>query len=159
MFEVASSRVGPARELTTTVAAVIITDLPDHLHEATVELWSATGLTRPWNDPRADLDRALSSPNARILAGLEEPAGPELLATAMVGYDGHRGWIYYLAVQPHHQGHGLARQLLAAAEEWLAGHVPKVQLMIRRDNAPVARFYEHLGYEHSDVTVLSRWLS
>ena len=65
--------------------------------------------------------------------------------------------MYYLAVQPCYQGHGLGRGLVGAAEAWLGDSIPKVHVMVRRENSAAARFYEHLGYRSSDVVVLSRW--
>lgn len=130
--------------------------LPRHLADAAVLLWERCGLTRPWNDPRADLLRALDGPSSTVLAALD---GEDLLGTVLVGHDGHRGWVYYLAVQPGRQGAGLGRSLMAAAEEWLAGQaVPKVQLMVRSENAAVLAFYEALGYADQDVVVLGRFL-
>ncbi|MBU3076342.1 GNAT family acetyltransferase [Sphingomonas quercus] len=125
---------------------------------AAVALWQAAGLTRPWNDPAADINAALACASSTVLAGHDE--GGRLIATVMAGYDGHRGWLYYLAVAGDRQGEGLGRQMVAAAEGWLAGQgAPVVRLMVRTDNAPVAAFYERLGYEPSEVRVLGRRLS
>lgn len=122
---------------------------------AAVALWQACGLTRPWNDPAVDFDRAVGGQGSAIL-GVD--AGAALVGTVMVGDDGHRGWLYYLAVAPSHRGSGLARILVAAAEGWLRDRgVPKVQLMIR-DGNDAAGFYAALGYEAADVTVMARWL-
>lgn len=122
---------------------------------AAVALWQACGLTRPWNDPAADFDRALAGEGSAVL-GLCD--GGALVGTVMVGEDGHRGWLYYLAVAPGHRGRGLARALVAAAEDWLrARGVPKVQLMVR-DGNDAAGLYATLGYEPAAVTVLARWL-
>ncbi len=78
----------------------------------------------------------------------------------MVGHDGHRGWMYYLAVAPDAQGGGLGRAMVGHAEAWLkASGAPKVQLMIRAENEPVARFYQALGYRTETVVVMSRWLA
>jgi ribosomal protein S18 acetylase RimI-like enzyme len=119
-----------------------------------VALWIAAGLARPWNDPVADLDRALAGPSSTVLAALGDDGG--LVGTVMVGHDGHRGWLYYLAVDEARRGEGIGRALVAAAEAWVADAVPKVQLMIRADNVAAVAFYERLGYERSDVTVLGR---
>ena len=124
---------------------------------AAVALWQACGLTRPWNDPHADLALALSSPISTVLAGRLDG---RLVATAMVGCDGHRGWVYYLAVDPELQrgGHGAA--MMQAAEEWLkAQGAPKLNLMVRADNAAAAGFYEAIGYARSDVMVLQKVLT
>lgn len=126
-------------------------------HVAALALWEASGLTRPWNDAGADLRRALQGPESTVLGGYLDGAG--LVATAMVGHDGHRGWVYYLAVDPAHRRRGFGRHMMAACEDWVHRHgIPKIQLMVRRDNAEALGFYEGLGYEVSDVTVLGRRL-
>jgi len=127
----------------------------DHRAEVTA-LWEQAGLTRPWNDPDGDFARAVSGPTSAVL-GIVGDDG--LLATAMVGHDGHRGWIYYVAVRDSLHGQGLGRSVMAAAEGWLhrAG-APKVQLMVRADNTAVADFYRRLGYDAAGVTVFARWL-
>ncbi len=135
---------------------VTIQQLPEHLYSDAVALWQQTGLTRPWNDPAADLHRAMTGSASTVLAALEHE---KLLATAMVGHDGHRGWVYYLAVTPAAQGRGLGRRLTQACEQWVRDRgVPKIQLMVRTDNAPVAAFYERLGYADAQVVVLGRRL-
>ena len=123
---------------------------------AAVALWQRCGLTRPWNDPGADFDRALAAEGSALL-GVDDQAGG-MLATVMVGDDGHRGWLYYLAVAPDHRGRGMGRLLVAAAEDWLRERgVPKVHLMVR-DGNDAAAFYHRLGYERADVVVMARWL-
>jgi ribosomal protein S18 acetylase RimI-like enzyme len=121
------------------------------------DLWAEVDLTRPWNDPAADFDRALAGPTSTVL-GLRREG--KLIGTAMVGHDGHRGWVYYLAVSPAHQRRGLGAELISAAEDWLrsVGAV-KVQLMVRHTNHRTKSFYAGLGYEDADVSVLARWLS
>lgn len=138
-----------------TVAAVIV-PLPRAQRADAVALWHAAGLTRPWNDADADLRRALEGPSSTVLAATE---GDRLVGTVMVGQDGHRGWLYYLAVADDRRGRGVGRALVAAAEEWLAGSVPKAQLMVRGDNAAAVAFYERLGYERQDTVVLGRRFS
>lgn len=121
-----------------------------------VALWTETGLTRPWNDPEADFHRALNGLTSSVL-GLKHDN--ELVGSVMVGHDGHRGWIYYLAVARDHQGNGIGSELMRTAEEWLRGMgAVKVQLMVRSQNDSLSSFYEKAGYEISDVRVLSRWL-
>ncbi|WP_433801369.1 GNAT family acetyltransferase [Actinomycetospora sp. CA-084318] len=129
-----------------------IRDLRPDEADAAIDLWHAAGLTRPWNDPRSDLDRALAGPSSTVLAAVDDEGG--LLGTVMVGHDGHRGWMYYLAAAV--RGRGVGRALVAAAEERLAADVPKVQLMVRADNDDAGAFYAHLGYARSDVTVWQR---
>jgi ribosomal protein S18 acetylase RimI-like enzyme len=139
-------------------ASLTITDLhPDEI-EAAVGLWEACGLTRPWNDPRADACLALAGPASTVLAGHD--AGGRLVATAMVGADGHRGWVYYLAIAPDLRGLGHGEAMMRAAEAWaLARGMPKLQLMVRGDNTGVINFYEAIGYAVEDRTIMSRRLS
>jgi ribosomal protein S18 acetylase RimI-like enzyme len=119
-----------------------------------VALWQRAGLTRPWNDPQRDIAFARDSANATVLVGR---AGPDLVASVMVGHDGHRGVVYYLSVAPEAQGAGLGRAAMAAAEQWLRGKgVWKINLMIRADNTAVRGFYEALGYVVEDRTVMAR---
>lgn len=134
-----------------------LVDLPDSLSEEAVALWHANGLTRPWNDPHADSLRALAGPCSAVLAALDE--ANLLLGTAMVGHDGHRGWVYYLAVRSESQRSGLGRALMQACESWLRDRsVPKVNLMVRTTNSAVIAFYEALGYEDGEVVVLGKFL-
>ena len=136
---------------------MLIVPLPPDRADDAVALWHETGLTRPWNDPLEDLRRALDGPSSTVLACLADDDG--LLGTAMVGHDGHRGWVYYLAVRPAEQGRGLGRRLVGACEDWVrACGVPKVQLMVRADNAAAQGFYARLGYADAGVVVLGRRL-
>jgi ribosomal protein S18 acetylase RimI-like enzyme len=124
--------------------------------DAATALWAATGLTRPWNDPGVDFDRALTGRTSSVLGAFDDH---ELVATAMVGDDGHRGWVYYLAVDPDRHDGGLGRRMMAEAERWLRERgVVKVNLMVRRDNDAARGFYERLGYRDAETTVLARWL-
>jgi ribosomal protein S18 acetylase RimI-like enzyme len=135
--------------------AVIVPATADDA-DAAVALWNACGLTRPWNDPHADFARALATPTAAMLLARDAAV---VAGTVMVGHDGHRGWIYYLAVAPDRRGQGTGRALMAAAEDWLrAAGVPKVQLMVRSGNAVALDFYAALGLERQDVVVLGRFL-
>jgi len=133
------------------IAEITDTDVPD-----VIALWQACGLTRPWNDPAADIALARRGPSSTVLVGRHEDA---IVATAMVGHDGHRGWVYYVAVDPDSQGQGLGRTIMAAVEDWLrqAG-VPKLQLLVRRENAKASGFYQSLGYEESTSVMLAKWL-
>ncbi|MEO9132077.1 MAG: GNAT family acetyltransferase [Sphingomonas sp.] len=134
--------------------------------QAVVALWETCGLTRPWNDPQADFTQALAGPSSTILVVREQGDGEtggagqgDLAGSVMVGFDGHRGWVYYLAVAPGHRRSGLGRILMAAAEAWLrARGAPKVQLMVRADNEAALGFYEALGLERQPVVTLGRFL-
>jgi ribosomal protein S18 acetylase RimI-like enzyme len=131
-----------------------IGDLAEDEIEDAVALWEACGLTRPWNDPRADARLALAGPSSTILALRD--AG-RLVGSVMVGHDGHRGWVYYLAVSRAEQKRGLGAELMRAAEQWIiARGMPKLQLMVRADNAAAVGFYHAIGYQTEAVSVLSR---
>jgi GNAT superfamily N-acetyltransferase len=124
--------------------------------DAATSLWQDAGLTRPWNEPAIDFDRALSGPTSAVLGALD--AG-ELAATVMVGHDGHRGWAYYLAVKQGNRRSGLGRRMMQEAELWLRERgAVKLNLMVRDSNSAALGFYQHLEYEDSRVTVLARWL-
>lgn len=122
---------------------------------AVAALWQTCGLTRPWNDPTADIALALGNPTSTIWLAHD---GGVLVGTVMAGFEGHRGWIYYLASLPDRRGEGIAAQLLATAQDWLAQlGCPKVELMVREGNE-AAGLYEHLGWERQAVAVYARWL-
>ena len=119
-------------------------------------LWDLCGLSRPWNPAQADIDALAAHEAAEILVARDAGA---VIASVAVGHDGHRGWLYYVAVDPAHRGRGLGRAAVAAGEDWLrARGVPKVQLMVRETNAPVIGFYAAQGYEDAHVRVLAKWL-
>jgi ribosomal protein S18 acetylase RimI-like enzyme len=121
-----------------------------------IALWQRCNLTRPWNDPAADIAQARKGPNSAVLVGRD---GGAIVATAMVGHDGHRGWVYYVATHPDRRGKGYGRAIMNAAEDWLrrAG-IAKLQLLVRRDNAAVGAFYQSIGYGEQQLQVFSRWL-
>lgn len=124
---------------------------------AVVALWQRCGLTRPWNDPHADHARALDAASSTVLVARD---ADRIVGSVMVGHDGHRGWLYYLAVAPDRRGQGIGRALFAAAEDWLrAAGAPKVQLMVRSDNEPALAFYTAIGLARQDVVVLGRFLT
>jgi len=134
---------------------MLIRELPADLAEEAVGLWHRSGLTRPWNDPHADLQRAVRGATSTVLAALDDRGS--LIGTSMVGHDGHRGWVYYLAVAADQQRNGVGRALMQASEQWLAARdVPKVNLMVRKGNEAVLAFYESLGYADGAVVVLGR---
>jgi ribosomal protein S18 acetylase RimI-like enzyme len=136
--------------------ALTIGPIADADIAAVVTLWQRCGLTRPWNDPAADIALARKGPNATVLTGRD---GTTIAATAMVGHDGHRGWVYYVAVDPDHREKGYGRTIMRAAEDWLreAG-IAKLQLLVRRENAMVGAFYQSIGYGEQQLLVFSRWL-
>jgi ribosomal protein S18 acetylase RimI-like enzyme len=121
-----------------------------------VALWEDCGLTRPWNDAAADARLALGGPASTIL-GIRERG--TLVGSVMVGFDGHRGWVYYLAVAPGYRRSGLARSLMAAAEDWLRERgAPAIRLMVREENAVACGFYRAIGYETQQVATLGKRL-
>tara|TARA_R110001606_G_scaffold181323_1_gene328034 strand:+ start:250 stop:684 length:435 start_codon:yes stop_codon:yes gene_type:complete len=137
--------------------ALHIRDFREPDRAALIALWETCALTRPWNDPNTDLDRAVTARDAALLVGTWNEG---VVASIMVGHDGHRGWIYYLAVSPDRQGRGHGREMMAEAELWLeARGAPKVQLMVRDGNEIAAAFYQALGYERQDVAVFGKWLT
>lgn len=133
-----------------------IRPLTEPERDAATALWEAAGLTRPWNDAGADFDRALPGPQSAVLGAFD---GERLVGTVMVGHDGHRGWVYYLAVDPGARLGGVGRGLMAAAEDWLIERrVPKLNLMVRHENTAALGFYDQLGYADGEVTVLGKFL-
>lgn len=123
---------------------------------AVVAIWQAAGLTRPWNDPNADFRQALANPTSAVLVARHDGA---VTGAVMVGFDGHRGWVYYLGVDPARQRGGIGAALMAAAEDWLKRHdCPKIMFMVRSDNAATKAFYAALGYEMQAVETLGRRL-
>ncbi len=144
--------------MTASPPPLVVRPCADGDRDALVALWGACGLLVPWNDPLADIALARSKPNAALLVGLEAGEDPPV-ASVMAGHDGHRGWLYYLAVDPARRGRGHGRTMVAAAEAWLAGAgMPKAQLMVRETNQTAMAFYARLGYAPSPVTVMQKWL-
>ena len=139
-----------------TVPALAIADIRDADVAAVIALWQACGLTRPWNDPAADIALARRGPHSTVLIGRDDNA---IVATAMVGHDGHRGWVYYVATDPDRRAKGYGRAIMNAAEDWLrAAGVPKLQLLVRPENAGVAAFYQSIGFGEQQILFFSKWL-
>ena len=129
--------------------------------EEVVALWEACGLTRPWNDPRADIARKLTTQPELflVLEGEDSNGATRIVGSVMAGYDGHRGWMYYLAVDPDQRGQGLGRLLVIEVEAKLVAlGCPKTQLMVRTENRQATGFYRSLGYEENDVINLGKRL-
>ena len=121
-----------------------------------IALWQRCGLVRPWNDPAADIALARAGGNADVLVGR---AGDVIVASVLVGHDGHRGWVYYVAVDPDRQRCNFGGLIMAAAEDWLrARGIEKLQLMVRPDNTAVNAFYESLGYGEQKRVIYAKWL-
>lgn len=125
--------------------------------EAVVQLWRDCALVRPWNNPYKDIERKLSVTPELFLVGTDD-AGT-LMASIMVGYDGHRGWINYLAVHPDHQRQGHASRLMQKAEALLTARgSPKLSLQIRAGNEAVIAFYASQGYTDDHTVALGKRL-
>ena len=123
---------------------------------ALLGLWDICGLSKPHNHGPTDIAFARRGPNSDVLV---LDVNGKTVASVMVGHDGHRGWVYYVAVHPDHQRQEIGTRIMAHAEEWLRGRgIWKMQLLVRASNAAVAAFYAKLGFTKGDVTVLSKAL-
>ncbi len=121
-----------------------------------IKLWAKCGLTRPWNDPDKDIDRKLTDRNGAFFVLLK---GREIAGSVMVSYDGHRGSIYYLSVDPDHQSAGLGKMLMEHCETFLLElGCPKINLFVREGNEQVLRFYEKLGFSEETAVALGKRL-
>jgi len=124
--------------------------------DAVVALWQECGLTRPWNDPRRDIARKLTVQPELFLVG---ELGGKVIATLMAGYEGHRGWVNYLAVAPEHRRQGFGRTLMQEAEErLLALGCPKLNIQVRNSNAEALGFYRGIGYVRDEAISLGKRL-
>jgi ribosomal protein S18 acetylase RimI-like enzyme len=125
--------------------------------EQVVALWNQCGVTRPWNNPHRDIERKLGVQRELFLVGVDD-AG-EVIASVMGGYEGHRGWVNYLAVNPHMQGQGHGRTLMRELEALLlARGCPKLNLQVRADNSAAVAFYRAVGYSVDDSVGLGKRL-
>ena len=124
--------------------------------KSVIGLWQACDLTRLWNDPNKDIDRKLNFQPELFFVGIE---GGKLVASAMAGYDGHRGSVFYLAVHPESQGHGYGQALMSHIERVLISiGCPKLNIVVRSTNEKVLGFYSNLSYEHDSVVSLGKRL-
>ena len=129
-------------------------EIEDQDVEAVIALWRACELTRPWNDPYKDISLARGAENSVVLVG--ECEG-KLAASVMAGHDGHRGALYYVAVELEFRGRGYGKAAVREAESWLAWQdVTKINLLVRAENEAVRGFYEKLGYEINPVMCMGR---
>ena len=121
-----------------------------------VALWEACGLIVPWNVPTLDIARKVDfQPDLFFVAEEEE----RIVASVMAGYEGHRGWVNYLAVDPTLQRGGLGREMMGFVEEKLVSlGCPKINLQVRGTNSDVIAFYESLGYRLDDAVSLGKRL-
>lgn len=124
--------------------------------ECVIGLWTRCDLLRSWNDPVRDIARKQAEQPELFLVGFDSG---KLVASAMAGYDGHRGNVYYLAVDPDYQGRGLGRAIMSAVEElFVARGCPKLNILIRSSNVKVRRFYEKLGYISQEIECMGKRL-
>jgi ribosomal protein S18 acetylase RimI-like enzyme len=155
-----------ARRIRPVPAGIVIRAFDVRDTDAVVALWHAAGLTRPWNDPHRDIARKLGSrPDLFLVATRAEGEAEAdattapLVGTAMAGFDGHRGWLYYLAVAEAARGRGIGAALVGEAERLLTAlGCPKLNLMVRSSNAAVLAFYARLGYGRDEVATLGKRL-
>jgi ribosomal protein S18 acetylase RimI-like enzyme len=137
-------------------ADIVIGEMAGEERGMVIALWSRCGLTRPWNDPEADMALAEATENATILVAR---AGGRIVGAAMTGHDGHRGALYYLGVDPDQRRGGIGRELVRAAEAWCRSRgAPKVNLLVRSENQAVLAFYAALGYLPTNSISLYRTL-
>lgn len=135
---------------------VLIGEMASEERQTVIALWGRCGLTRPWNDPEADVALALRTDNATVLVAR---AGESVVGAAMTGHDGHRGALYYLGVDPDQRRGGIGRALVRAAEAWCRSRgAPKLNLLVRSENQAVLAFYASLGYLPTESISLYRTL-
>jgi len=133
-----------------------ITTIVDGDIAEVIALWQRCGSTREWNNPAADIALARRESNSTVLVGRDKGA---VVASVLVGHDGHRGWVYYVTVDPDQRFKGHGRTIMSAAEDWLrARGIEKLQLMVRGDNAKVHAFYKSLGYYDQERVTFAKWL-
>ena len=128
---------------------------------AVIKLWSDCDLTRPWNDPNKDISRKMAFQPELFLVGvvLDDQDKEQVIASAMAGYDGHRGSVFYLAVSPEYQNQGIGQQMMSEIETRLmAVGCPKLNIVVRSSNDKVLGFYDKLAYAPDDVVSLGKRL-
>jgi ribosomal protein S18 acetylase RimI-like enzyme len=121
-----------------------------------VQLWTDCGLVAQWNNPNLDIERKLNVQREMFLVGMIDGA---IVATVMAGYEGHRGWINYLAVHPDCQGSGIGKLIMEEAEKLLREMgCPKINLQVRSTNVHIIEFYKKIGYKIDNVVSLGKRL-
>ena len=127
-----------------TIRSFQISDEPD-----VIDLWHRCNLVVPQNDPKKDIEMNLQVQPELFFVGV---ISSRIVSTVMSGYDGHRGWLYYLAVDPDFQKRGIARRMVEEVESKLRKlGCPKINLQVRNSNKPVIAFYKHIGFGDDDV--------
>ena len=133
------------------ITAIEDADIPE-----VIALWQRCGSTRPWNDPASDIALARQGTNSTVLLGRHNGT---LVASVLVGHDGHRGWVYYVTIDPECRYAGFGRAIMNAAEDWLrARGIAKLQLMVRKENTKVHAFYQSIGYYNQETVTFAKWL-
>jgi len=136
--------------------ALSVTPIEENDISDVIALWHRCGSTRPWNDPAGDIALARRGEHSTVLVGRH---GGALVASVMVGHDGHRGWVYYVTVDPDRRYKSFGRAIMNAAEDWLRTRgILKLQLMVRKDNAKVQAFYQSIGYYNQETVTFAKWL-
>ena len=122
-----------------------------------IQLWKRCNLIVPQNDPADDIARKIKVQPELFLVGVRDD---RIIASVMAGYEGHRGWINYLAVDPDFRRQGIGRFLMGAVEKELRKRgCPKINLQVRKSNAAVIKFYERIGFTVDDVVGLGKKLN
>jgi len=125
-------------------------------HDSVISLWDECGLVVPQNDPAKDIERKLKVDPDLFLVGTNENG---IVATVMGGYEGHRGWINYLAVKPSEQRKGYGQSIMLAVEKLIKNKgCPKINLQVRTTNEQVIAFYSAIGYGNDNVVGLGKRL-
>ena len=138
-------------------SSVEIRPAADHELGAVEALWRACDLVVSYNPPAHDMAFCRASPNSELFVAVADDGA--VVASAMAGHDGHRGWLYYVAVDPAMRGESLGRDIVGHAEDWLKSlGVRKINLMIRETNTAVRAFYERIGYDVEPRTAMARWI-
>jgi ribosomal protein S18 acetylase RimI-like enzyme len=134
---------------------IIKTYLPEY-EKAVIELWHKCNLLRPWNNAKSDIVRKLKVNPELFLVGF---INDKIVATVIGGYEGHRGWINYLAVEPVYQVKGFGKQIVETVERQIrALGCPKINIQIRTDNQVAVKFYESVGYKKDKVISMGKRL-
>jgi hypothetical protein len=142
--------------VTVPAQGLVIGEIGDGDVADVIALWRRAGLVRDWNDPTGDIALARRDGNATVLLGRDNGAAA---ASVLVGHDGHRGWVYYVSVDPDQRYKGYGRAIMQSAEDWLRGRgILKLQLMVRGDNTQVNAFYQSIGYYDQNRVTFAKWL-
>lgn len=135
---------------------MLIRPYEEHDESTVVALWQECGLTRPWNDPHKDIARKLTVQRELFLVGT---LNGEIIGTVMTGYEGHRGWVNYLAVARRYRSRGYGEGLMKHIEKLFTEvGCPKINLLVRNTNTDMIDFYRRLGYVQDEAVSLGKRL-